>query len=98
MICFFIYRYSIKHVTSFQSEELFENSADKRSEVHYPESVNNKFGSTLELYLLDERPSLNPSLTLQNLAIALNTNRTYLSEYFNKTLGTTFYDHLIIRK
>lgn len=94
VIWIFIYRYSVKHITSFQSSELFEPSDYEYTKVPYSDSVSEKLNSMLVLYLEEERPWLNPSLTLKDLAMALNTNRTYLSEYFNKTLRTTFYDYL----
>lgn len=94
-IWIFIYRYSIKHETTFQSQELFSHSSKKEEEESTTsEYLNDKVESALVQYLNQERPWLNPSLTLQDLAIALNTNRTYLSGYFNKKLGTTFYDYL----
>lgn len=37
---------------------------------------------------------LNPQLTLQELASAVGTNRTYLSNYLNQELKTTFYDYI----
>lgn len=94
VIWIFIYRYSVKHVSSFQSKELFESSDFGEPKILSSDSVNDKLNSILVLYLDEERPWLNSALTLQDLAIALNTNRTYLSEYFNKTLKTTFYDYL----
>jgi YesN/AraC family two-component response regulator len=43
--------------------------------------------------LLDEeRVWMNPHLTLSDLAMQVGTNRTYLSNYLNNTLQTTFYD------
>ena len=37
---------------------------------------------------------LNPKLTISEVANAIGTNRTYLSNYFNNTLQTTFYDFI----
>ena len=37
---------------------------------------------------------LNPKLTLSELAQAVGTNRTYLSNYLNSVLNTTFYDYI----
>lgn len=37
---------------------------------------------------------LNPRLTLQDLAAAVGTNRTYLSDYLNNTMGMTFYEYI----
>ena len=37
---------------------------------------------------------LDPNLTLQSLAIAIGTNRTYLSRYLSEVKGTNFYDYI----
>ena len=37
---------------------------------------------------------LNPRLTLSDLAAAVGTNRTYLSDFLNGTLHTTFYEYV----
>lgn len=42
--------------------------------------------------LEQEKPFLNPKLTLSDMSLAVGTNKTYLSDYINKTLGTTFYE------
>ncbi len=39
-----------------------------------------------------EKLYLNPELDVSMLAHRINTNRTYLSQYINKVLDTTFYD------
>ncbi len=41
-----------------------------------------------------DRLWLNPHLTLADLAMQVGTNRTYLSNYLNNTLQTTFYDYI----
>lgn len=42
----------------------------------------------------EDRVWLKPHLTLSDLAIQVGTNRTYLSNYLNNTLQTTFYDYV----
>ena len=42
--------------------------------------------------LEQEKPFLNPKLSLGEMALAVGTNKTYLSNYINKALGTTFYE------
>lgn len=48
----------------------------------------------LRICMDEERIYLNPKLTLQDAASAVGTNRTYLSDYLNKTLHTTFYEYV----
>lgn len=44
--------------------------------------------------MCEERVWLNPHLSLSDLATLAGTNRTYLSNYLNQTLNTTFYDYI----
>jgi len=41
-----------------------------------------------------EQIYLNPRLTLQELALRVGTNRTYLSRYINREKKQTFFDYL----
>lgn len=42
----------------------------------------------------EEHVWMNPQLSLSDLATLVGTNRTYLSNYLNQTLNTTFYDYI----
>ena len=49
----------------------------------------------MRLLRMNERKLyLNPKLTLQDVASEIGTNRTYLSEYLNQVLNTTFYEYI----
>lgn len=48
----------------------------------------------LHQLLHEEQIWKNPHLTLADLAMQVGTNRTYLSNYLNNTLQTTFYDYI----
>jgi len=90
----YIYKYSIMHITAIRTNELFEPAGQVATATSEPESATrDRLVSNLESYM-SRKAWLNPSLTLQDMASALGTNRTYLSEYFNNTLDTTFYDYL----
>lgn len=52
------------------------------------------FAGNLRVVMEDERMYLNPALQIEDIARRLNTNRTYLSEYFNNVLGKSFYDYI----
>lgn len=56
--------------------------------------LNEALVAKLERLLVEERIWINPHLTLSDLAVAVGTNRTYLSNYLNSTLNTTFYDYI----
>lgn len=64
------------------------------NEEHVHESRSYCFADNLDRIVTDERLYLNSNLSLDDIVRRLNTNRTYLSEYFNNVLGTTFYDYI----
>ena len=90
----YIYNYSKKHISAaFQTQDLFEQSSPKAA-ASEARTAKKNIVHTLDLYMSKKEHWLNPSLTLQDMALGLGTNRTYLSEYFNNVLDTTFYDYL----
>lgn len=52
------------------------------------------FADAFPVIMEQEKPYLNPNLTIKDLAKYLGTNRTYLSSYFAHVLHTTFYDYV----
>lgn len=46
----------------------------------------------LDRCMKQQKPYLDSRLTLGDLAMEVGTNKTYLSNYINNTLGTTFYE------
>jgi AraC-like DNA-binding protein len=66
------------------AEDVLESSSD----IHIV------IASQLEACMRDEQLYLNPKLTLQDVCSAIGTNRTYLSDYLNNVLKTTFYDYV----
>lgn len=48
----------------------------------------------LENCMAERKLYLNPKLTLQEVCSEIGTNRTYLSDYLNKVLKTTFYEYI----
>lgn len=53
-----------------------------------------KFANILEETIQKKELYRNPTLTLQELSLEFGTNRTYLSQYFNDELHTTFYKYI----
>ena len=51
-------------------------------------------GEKLRIKMEEDKVFLNPKLTLGDLASTILTNKTYLSEYINNILKTTFYDYV----
>ena len=62
-----------------------DNSHNQRDEM-----LKRKLNHALE----HDKIYLNPKLALGDVAQAIGTNKTYLSDYFNNTLHTTFYDFI----
>lgn len=58
------------------------------------DSVELLLGAKLEQLMNEDKVWKNPQLTLVDLAALVGTNRTYLSNYLNNTLQTTFYDYI----
>jgi AraC-like DNA-binding protein len=56
--------------------------------------VNSLFTTKLEQCMKEECLYMNPKLTISDVAIAIGTNRTYLSDYLNEKLGVTFYEYV----
>lgn len=48
----------------------------------------------LEKIVEEKKLYLNPSLTLNDLAHEMDTNRTYISNYLSKQMNMTFYDYI----
>lgn len=47
-----------------------------------------------ERVVVQEQLYLRPDLVLQDLAVALGTNRTYVSAYISQSMGMSFYDYI----
>ena len=84
-ICYFVYRH--------------ESVIDELSDVDVvpmepsDEEVSGLAAEVQRLFEVD-KIYLNPKLKLSDVARAAGTNRTYLSRYFNRENGQTFYDYV----
>lgn len=66
-----------------------------KESTEVPQNVNGaSFEKNLKECMEERQIFLNPKLTLQDVAQAVGTNRTYLSDYLNGTLHTTFYEYV----
>lgn len=92
----YIYFYTLQHAVievpgillyRFQKNE---NDCFELEENSHPYH----FAETVQQVMEEERLYLNSKLHITDVASILNTNRTYLSEYLNKQLNTTFYDYV----
>ncbi len=85
LLCYFVYR----------QEDMLENlgkveddtpKEDCTKDYHFADNFENVFSI--------DRIYLNPKLNINDLARALGTNRTYVSNYINQQLHTTFYEYV----
>lgn len=100
--CFFFYRQHLvlQEVRSSQTfavaptiedaDEQMEADADSLQ----PDLRFDVFEQRINSLFETEHVYLDPHLRLSELAQRLGTNRTYLSQYFNKSLEQTFYDYV----
>ena len=58
------------------------------------EATHTRFAQELDRLLREERVWLNPHLTLTELTMQVGTNRSYLSNYLNNDLHTTFNNYI----
>ena len=101
-IWMFIYHHTVNHIiikvpallNPFTKEEEDEHKEEtpelnpKESNHFFP------FAEKMDLYMRTEELYLNPKLTIEELANAIGTNRTYLSNYLNNQLNSNFYEYV----
>ena len=86
-ICYFIYRHESVIDELQPVEEVAESEEAPQSEIA-------DIATVVQRLFVDDRIFLNPKLKLSDVARQVGTNRTYLSQYFNRTAGTTFFDYV----
>jgi AraC-like DNA-binding protein len=83
-----------------QKEILFPESLVKPQPIELPGSAepvtkpNNDLIEKLQRYMKNERPFLDPELSLSTLAKAMGINRNQLSQLINTGIGENFYDFI----
>jgi AraC-like DNA-binding protein len=81
-----------------QKEIFFAPSASRRPPVEPPVPLDNKADSELieklRQYMQNERPFLDPELSLSTLSKAIGLNRNQLSQLINTGIGENFYDFI----
>jgi AraC-like DNA-binding protein len=104
-IWMFVYYRTVNHVVvevpyllnPFTKEEDDEKNENNNAapDLKQNESKNYfPFAQKLDAYMEKEKLYLDPQLTIMELASAIGTNRTYLSDYLNKQLNTNFYEYV----
>lgn len=86
-ICYFIYRHE-SVIDELDNQQAAQNClpTDATGDLTLDQRIAKLFR--------DDRIYLNPRLKLSDVARLAGTNRTYLSKYFNRDNGMTFYDFI----
>lgn len=103
LLCYFVYRQEdmLELLTATSKEETVSAEMSAEHAVETTECIES--ASNLPRYHFDEafehvfsskRIYLNPQLNINDLAQELGTNRTYVSNYINQQLNTTFYEYV----
>lgn len=94
----FIFAILIFYKALQQPQFLFDLTDDMK--IHKYESSKlsreekEKFLKQIEDYFVREKPYLNPSLTIKDVADATNINSKYISQVINESLNKNFYDFI----
>lgn len=94
----YLYGLAIRHsVVETPPVQVFDFPWVRAEEVVEEHTANDTIAaiaSNLDSCMADDKLYLNQKLTLQDVAVAIGTNRTYLSEYLNNVLQKTFYEYV----
>lgn len=95
VIWMIIYKYTVIHVsvTMDDPEDAGLTPVPTRKKVS-DDDTSYPFAQALQHCMEDACLYLNPKLVISDVASAVGTNRTYLSNYINNTLNTNFYDYV----
>lgn len=90
IIDFFIY----KHESILDELDGGQDTNAPLQQNMTPNSTIPEFGERIEALFHKQQIYLNPHLKVSDVARAVGTNRTYVSNHFNHEIGTTFYDYV----
>ena len=88
---------NIPPLVMFAFPVISKNGNEEEIQVEEPTASSDVYAvlaEQLKRSMDEDKLYLNPKLTLQDVSVAIGTNRTYLSDYLNKILKTTFYEYI----
>ena len=88
---------NIPPLVMFAFPIISKNGNEEEIQVEEPTASSDVYAvlaEQLKRSMDEDKLYLNPKLTLQDVSAAIGTNRTYLSDYLNKILKTTFYEYI----
>lgn len=74
-----------------QSSALGQENKEKYKQSNLTEEVKTAFIAKLQEYMVNERPYMNPELTVQDLSKQVNIARHHLTEILNSDIGKNFF-------
>lgn len=86
-VCYFTYRHE-SVIGELGEEAVVDDDTNVNDECAQT------LASKIEDFFMQEKAYLNPRLKLSDVARSVGSNRTYVSNYFNKELNTTFFDYV----
>ena len=93
MVWMFIAYYMYKHESVL--DELCDGmDTDIATATDATETEMSEIGRRISLLFDKDQIFLNPNLKVSDIATAIGTNRTYVSEFFNKEKECSFYDYV----
>lgn len=84
-ICYYLYKHE---------QVMDELRTDVETPAETPAQALSELGRKIEQLFRESKIFLNPHLKLSDVAEACNTNRTYVSNYFNQEAGASFYEYV----
>ncbi|MGN1375201.1 MAG: helix-turn-helix domain-containing protein [Prevotella sp.] len=87
LFCYFVYRQE-DMLSALNCIKAEENMKEKSNSHSY--DFEDRFKKAFE----KDEIYLNPKLNIEELSMAVGTNRTYISNYLNQQLHTTFYEYV----
>ena len=96
----FLFLFSRRHRVVRTLKPVENEDEQATEEIEEPKSddsvvsLNYILAVRLEQKMSQDKLYLNPKLTITDVATAIGTNKTYLSDYLNNTLNTSFFDYI----
>ena len=96
----FLFLFSRRHRVVRTLKPVENEDEQATEEIEEPKSdddvvsLNYILAVRLEQKMSQDKLYLNPKLTITDVATAIGTNKTYLSNYLNNTLNTSFFDYI----
>ena len=96
----FLFLFSRRHRVIRTLKPVENEDEQATEEIEEPKSddsvvsLNYILAVRLEQKMSQDKLYLNPKLTITDVATAIGTNKTYLSNYLNNTLNTSFFDYI----